>query len=143
MVIHELKAKQLNKNEKYAYWVLHPSESGNLLFAGARKLWAFKVNGVEDVENNYSLDKGPRMNDTDADHVQSIHIQNGMVVITRRDWKKCKIFNTSSGKLLGCKTFKATAVNAQFAFDNENCIVCIQKQDGKKVGPLIMHSWKF
>ena len=150
--VHEptvFKAKQLNKNEKYPYWCVQPTESCELLVAGARKLWAFKFSGFKDTDDSKknvsecSLDKGPRLTDTDLEHVQSVQVRRGLIVISRRDVPRCKIFQTSTGQEQSKAKFKAPVKRVQFTFDTQNCVVCTQKQDGKKAKPPGMHLWNY
>merc|ERR1719491_901833 len=90
-----------------------------------------------------SLGKGPRMTDGEKDHVQSIQVRRGQVVISRRNVAKANIFSTNSGELVAKAKFKAPVKRVQFTFDTENCVVCTQKQDGKKVKPPGMHLWNY
>eukprot|EP01084_Bolivina_argentea_P081445 147474_1 len=136
------KAKQVNKNDKYPYWVVQPTEDASVLIAGARKMWSFKFTGFKDSDDakkkdvsDADLDKGPRITDTDLEHVQSIQVRRGQVVISRRELTKVKIFSTSNGSETAKAKFKAPVKRVQFTFDNQNCVVCTQKQDGKKAKP--------
>ena len=143
------KAKHLNKNEKYPYWVLQPTESADLLIAGARKLHSFKFSGFSDSDDSKSqvsecsLDKGPRLTDSDLEHVQSVQVRRGQIVISRRDVPRCKIFSASTGQEQAKAKFKAPVKRVQFTFDAQNCVVCTQKQDGKKAKPPGMHLWNY
>jgi len=145
------KAKQLDKNEKYPYQVLQPTEDGATLIAGARKLWAFKFSGFMDTDDaksnvsNCALDKkaAPRLTDTDTDFVQTLQVRRGLVVISRRDFARAKIFNTNTGAEEGKAKFKNNVKKIQFTFDTQNCVVCCQAQDGKKCKPPTMHLWNY
>eukprot|EP01083_Nonionella_stella_P055986 147641_1 len=144
------KAKQVNKNDKYPYWVVQPTEDASVLIAGARKMWSFKFTGFKDSDDakkkdvsDADLDKGPRITDTDLEHVQSIQVRRGQVVISRRELTKVKIFSTSNGSETAKAKFKAPVKRVQFTFDNQNCVVCTQKQDGKKAKPPGMHLWNY
>jgi len=152
--VHEptvFKAKQLDKNEKYPYWVLQPTEDGATLIAGARKLWGFKFSGFSDSDDakkavsECSLDKkaGPRLTDTDAEHVQSVQVRRGLVVISRRDVPRAKIFDVSKGAEFAKAKFKNPVKRIQFTFDTTNCVVCCQKQDGKNCKPPSMYLWNY
>jgi len=70
-------------------------------------------------------------------------VRRGQVVICRRDVQRAKIFNTSSGQEVAKAKFKAPVKRVQFSFDNEHCVVCTQKQDGKKAKPPGMHLWNY
>ena len=145
------KATQLRKNEKYPFWKLQSTQSGQTLFAGDRKLWSFKFSGFEKIdelkeienESYCKLFEGPKISDNDYEHIQSIHFQKGLVVISRRDLQRCKIFETSTGKQTAKKEFKAPVKSVQFVFDNEHCVVCTQKQEAKRFKSPIMHLWNY
>jgi len=149
--VHEptvFKAKQLDKNDKYPYWLVQPTEDCSTLIAGSRKMHCWKFTGFKDSDDSKknvsdcSLDKGPRITDTDLEHVQSIQVRRGQVVISRRDVAKAKIFSTSNGNEIYKAKFKAPVKRVQFTFDNANCVVCTQKQ-GKERKPPGMHLWTY
>ena len=89
------------------------------------------------------LQKGPRLTDTDLEHVQSVQVRRGLIVISRRDVPRAKIFATSTGQETAKAKFKAPVKRIQFTFDTQNCVVCTQKQDGKKAKPPGMHLWNY
>merc|ERR1719242_715165 len=153
--VHEpsvFKAKQIDKNEKYPYWLVQPSEDASTLIAGSRKMNVWKFSGFKGSDDDQkqgknvsdcSLEKGPRISDGDLEHVQSIQVRRGQVVISRRDVPRAKIFNTTSGQEVAKQKFKGPVKRVQFTFDNENCVVCTQKQDGKKAKPPGMYLWNY
>jgi len=154
--VHEpsvYKAKQIDKNEKYPYWLVQPTEDAQSLIAGSRKMNVWKFSGFAEVDaddskknnavSDCSLEKGPRISDGDLEHVQSIQVRRGQVVISRRDVPRAKIFNTTSGLEVAKAKFKAPVKRVQFTFDSENCVVCTQKQDGKKAKAPGMHLWNY
>merc|ERR1712129_46003 len=156
--VHEpyvLKATQIEKDESYPYRVCAPTEDAKTLVAGTtRKIKCFSFSGFGDGGADdkktkdggggaASLTKGPGMTDGESDHVQSIQVRRGQVVISRRNVPKANIFSTSNGKLVAKAKFKAPVKRVQFTFDTENCVVCTQKQDGKKAKPPGMHLWNY
>merc|ERR1712228_345942 len=115
------KAKQIDKNEKYPYWLVQPTEDASTLIAGSRKMNVWKFSGfVADSDDSKksvsdcSLEKGPKISDADLEHVQSIQVRRGQVVISRRDVPRAKIFNTTSGKEIAKAKFKGPVKRVQF-----------------------------
>jgi len=145
----KFKAKQLDRNDKYPYWVLAPTEDASLLVAGSRKINIWKFSGFSDEDDSKkqasecSLEKGPRVTDTDLEHVQSLQVRRGQMVICRRDVPRAKIFSATKGTETAKAKFKSPPKRVQFTFDTENCVVCCQKQDGKTVKPPSMHLWNY
>jgi len=145
----KFKAKQIDRNDKYPYWVLAPTEDGSMLVAGSRKLNIWKFSGFADEDDSKksvsdcSLEKGPRVTDTDLEHVQSLQVRRGQMVICRRDVPRVKLFSATNGSESAKAKFKSQPRRAQFVFDTEHCVVCCQKQDGKTVKPPSMHLWNY
>jgi len=143
------KAKQLDRNDKYPYWVLAPTEDASLLVAGSRKINIWKFSGFGDEDDSKkqvsecSLEKGPRVTDTDLEHVQSLQVRRGQMVICRRDVPRAKIFSATNGSETAKAKFKSPPKRVQFTFDTEHCVVCCQKQDGKTVKAPSMHLWNY
>lgn len=150
--IHEplkFKAKQIDRNDKYPYWVLAPTEDASMLVAGSRKINIWKFSGFSDEddskkkESDCTLEKGPRVTDTDLEHVQSLQVRRGQMVISRRDVNRCKIFSATNGSETAKAKFKSPPKRVQFVFDTEHCVVCCQKMDGKSMKAPSMHLWNY
>lgn len=179
-----IKAHQIERNDKYAYWVLDSTEDGSTLVAGSRKVNIWKpnkmiisrfgpasrkgssasmergsslhrgdslqkgdslhyerLNSLHDDDSKGQddgpLGKGPVVGDTDVDHIQSLQVRMGQIVICRREVPRAKIFSADDGTEIAKSKYKTPVKRVQFTFDSQHCVVCCQKD----LKPPTMHLW--
>ena len=133
-----LKASFLDKNERYPYQRVMPSEDLKFVVAGARKLFCFNFDA-----GGKAVSKGPRMTDTDADFTKSVKVRHGMVAICRQNTPRAKVFDLTSGKEIKKAGYKHPCAFVDFVYDMQHCVVCCQEMKGKKAVPPQMKLWKF
>eukprot|EP01084_Bolivina_argentea_P288005 494239_1 len=134
------KAKILIKNDKYAFNNVIATEDGSHIIAASRKVHCWKWSGFtnnksksQNSSNDSHLEKGPRIADSDFEHIECVQVQNELMCVSRKGKKKVKIFNVANGKKALEKKFKGPVGKVQFLFDNQHCVVCVQKTGGGDV----------
>lgn len=144
----KMKAEQIQRNDKYPFWVLDTTEDGATLVAGSRKINIWRTSGLGSDDDSKAQDgaeklvKGPVVTDSDLEHVQSLQVKKGQIVICRRDVSRAKIFSAEDGKeVTKSSKYKTAVKRVQFTYDSQHCVVCCQKGEGGKAKPPSMHLW--
>ena len=90
---------------KYPFWKLCLSKSGQTVVCASRKVRIFTIKGNPSI-NKENVSGGPNVSDADLDHVRSLKLRNGNLLLCRTLVPRAKLFDVNSGKevkKIGCK----------------------------------------
>lgn len=105
---------------KYAYWRVAVSDDGQYVCCGTRKLQIYPITGKKTVN------VGPNVSDMDMDHVRSLHLRNGLMLVTRAGCNRAKLFDIESGKEVKKMSCKIAVAQADFLYDNAYIVLLQQ-----------------
>ncbi|ETO28800.1 hypothetical protein RFI_08329 [Reticulomyxa filosa] len=138
----QYKGQSVAEDSQYPFWCLSVSSDGAYVVTGNRKLRVFVAKSPEE---GGQLSEPTRFIDTDAEHIKSVDCRNGLVVVTRKQIPRCKIFDLSSGKELhkfSCKEKDGGFVFAAFLCDRAH-VVAITQSFGNQASPAVMRLYNY
>jgi len=87
--------------------------------------------------------KGPRITDTDLDHIKMLDVKKGKVIICRLNTNRTKLFDIQSGKQLQVQKYKQTIAQVGIVHDSAHAVICLQTVEKKNAKPCKMMLMKF
>lgn len=142
--IKHIKGVIIEKDGKYPFWRLCISQSGNIVCCASRKVRIFKIKPNSNPTKNGSITKGPSVSDGDLDHVKTLKLRNGYLLVCRPPVPRAKLFNVTSGQEFKKLTCKLPVTRADFLADNAHIICCQQEMvKNEPPRPCVMKLFKF
>jgi len=112
---------KLYQDEKYGFSRVRISEDGNTLATATRKIMLFSVTSAD------SLSAGPKVMDSDNDHVKSLNFKDGLVLTSRSGCARSKMWSAADGKQFKVIKCKKAIAQSDFLCDNEWAVVLQQE----------------
>ena len=132
----KLKAIEQDRNDKYPYWKINCTRDNKYIVAGSRKVMVWTFDGTK-------FGKGPRITDTDLDHIKMLDVKAGKVIICRLNTNRSKIFDIKTGKEYKVAKYKQPIAQCGICHDNKYAVLCLQSMQKKIAQPCKMVLWKW
>lgn len=126
----------IGTDKDYPFWKLALSNNGKNVICASRKVRIFNINGNPTQTENVS--KGPNVTDSDLEHVRSLKLRNGKLLLCRTLVPRAKLFDIRDGKEIKKFNCKAPVQAVEFLADNAHIVICTQEYSAESCFPPLM-----